>query len=506
LALVTPQIEEVLDRDNNELHRILISFQTSDAEVESGKFVSNGRSRGQIRSDILNEANEAQLEFKSWLFDQNNLDTASFSNDPFQESEIPYANGTALYANSSLIDAIRKRNDVKWISKLKPVGECDYRIHNMGTVQRQKYINVPKTLEANYVWERYTGSGIVCAVIDSGVNLKHPFLKHAAVNGTLEASSKSFAYPGKYLNDSTGHGTACAGLIAGVGEDDAPIGMAPNSKIYNVKICPTDQMSILIGFQHALKCGFVDVVSCSLSWGVEEDANKGCWRNLCVNALKLGILHANSVGNEGNAACIGNGNYKIPLNVNVPGSCPPPSVRGNIEGGVSSTISVGASIFTADGRKRENASSKGPSDWFFEPFHDYPTKKLGADPLNPGCHFWSGGLIKPDLCTLGKNVLTLRHNFNGIFGKYAIFGGSSAATAIVAGALCLMAEARLKSIPIDKRDSYKPNPAEFLELLEDGCDKMIDQPTMTGKSNGFGAGTLNLKRTFEIGSSNGLWT
>lgn len=69
------------------------------------------------------------------------------------------------------------------------------------------------------------------AVVDTGVDLKHPDLQGVLLDGyNAEA-------PGKPPQDGYGHGTMCAGLVAAVANNGQGIaGVAPNAKIVPVKV------------------------------------------------------------------------------------------------------------------------------------------------------------------------------------------------------------------------------------------------------------------------------
>jgi serine protease len=78
-------------------------------------------------------------------------------------------------------------------------------------------------------WKRATGKGVVVAVIDSGVDLRHPDLKGALVPG------KDFG-GGTSVQDDCGHGTEVAGIIAArQGNGIGISGVAPTARIMPLK-------------------------------------------------------------------------------------------------------------------------------------------------------------------------------------------------------------------------------------------------------------------------------
>ncbi len=93
-------------------------------------------------------------------------------------------------------------------------------------------------INADDVWDLYdecgesiTGLGVTVAVIDTGLDYNHPDLKDNFVDGY------DFVNNDNDPMDDNGHGTHCAGIIAGTGmaSDFRFVGVAPNAKLYIYK-------------------------------------------------------------------------------------------------------------------------------------------------------------------------------------------------------------------------------------------------------------------------------
>ncbi|RKN45608.1 type VII secretion-associated serine protease mycosin [Streptomyces hoynatensis] len=90
-------------------------------------------------------------------------------------------------------------------------------------------------------WDLATGAGVDVAVIDSGVDARHPDLAGAVRRGSdiavvADARDHELTRP-RPVQDCEGHGTAVAGLIAAArGEGDRIAGVAPGARIYPVRM------------------------------------------------------------------------------------------------------------------------------------------------------------------------------------------------------------------------------------------------------------------------------
>ncbi len=91
-------------------------------------------------------------------------------------------------------------------------------------------------LRASTAWRTSTGSGVVVAVIDSGVDGTHPDLTGRVLPGLDLVSPGGAGEP-----DPVGHGTTVAGLIAGRNDDShGVVGLAPDARILPVRVLDAD--------------------------------------------------------------------------------------------------------------------------------------------------------------------------------------------------------------------------------------------------------------------------
>lgn len=343
-----------------------------------------------------------------------------------------------------------------------------------------------KRVNAPLLWQvGLDGDGILVAVIDTGVNYDHPDLKNRMWNGGTEfpKHGKDFAAQDKDPQDEGengfGHGTACAGIVAGDGTSGKKTGVAPGARIMALRVGGSEH-SFWDALQFAIEHR-VHVISMSMTWKNDKSPNYPGWRRNCESLLAAGILHANSTGNQGTVST--SGKLKIPFNIGAPGNCPPPRlhplqaapVGGELH--LSSAISCGS---TDDADRLRDNSGRGPSAWESMPYTDFPFAG-GTKP----------GLIKPDVCAPGSATDTCNWRFNEVGGKpYVTFSGTSAATPHLAGCLALLAQACRRAVtPIV--------PARVQEALENTAVRIQGQSR--DKQNDFGAGRIDVFAAFNYG-------
>ena len=156
-------------------------------------------------------------------------------------------------------------------------------------------------LQAPEIWAQgEKGSGIVVAVLDTGIDRLHADLMPNIIGGknfTNEGSCDDF-------QDHNGHGTHCAGTIAGVENEKGVVGVAPEAKLLIGKVLDANgsgsYRSIIQGIKWATKWEGekgekVRIISMSLG-GSYNDKNL---EEAILEACAKGILVVVASGNEG---------------------------------------------------------------------------------------------------------------------------------------------------------------------------------------------------------------
>ena len=316
-------------------------------------------------------------------------------------------------------------------------------------------------VNADDAWELgVTGQGVLVAIIDSGVNYNHVDLADHLWDGGAQFPHHGYD---TYENDNDpmdefGHGTHCAGTICGDGTSGTKTGMAPDATLMCIKCVSNEGMGgaadINKGMEWAIE-HHADVLSMSLGVPLSTVPDRTMLRRTSVTALELGVVAAVAVGNEGNNELF----YPIPDNVRVPGSCPPPWIHpdqaGNA-GELSCVVAIGAVDYN---NATAYFSSHGPVTWKATEFGDYE--------YQPGI-----GLIRPDVCAPGVDIVSLDYSTTDGFTKMS---GTSMATPCAAGVIALL---------LDKNPELTP--ADISRILETTAQKISNN-----KNNYTGSGLID---------------
>jgi subtilisin len=108
-------------------------------------------------------------------------------------------------------------------------------------------------------WKNRTGKGVSVAVIDSGIDTSHPKLE-GKIRESVESQrdGKRVVFVPSASGDSSGHGTACAGIITSIAKD---------TELYSVKVLGSESLgdgqTFLAGIEYAIKRKF-QIINLSL--------------------------------------------------------------------------------------------------------------------------------------------------------------------------------------------------------------------------------------------------
>lgn len=489
--------ERIKNARDHDTFEVVVFLETEPArEVQNSiKDLDASPERHEIVSNMQSTAKNSQNSLLNYLTNQ-------------QEKLFSLSDGAAvpqvssvesLWINNSIkaevaLETLREiidRDDVTYveierrtdIEELLDVKVLEDRELNISVANSSKPIAWSVShINAPLLWQLgIDGTDVVVAVVDTGVNYNHPDLKSRMwASTTYPKHGYDFANNDTDPNDSQGHGTSCAGIVAGDGTSGKRTGVAPGAQIMAIRVGGAETQ-FWRGLQFAVAEG-AHVISMSMSWKYPNNPDYVGWRRVCESILAAGVLHANSIGNQGNKPR----RYPIPFNIATPGNCPPPKIHSsqNPAGGISSVISCGA---TNNWDALAAYSGRGPAAWESGVYADYPWKNGNAK-----------GLIKPDICAPGPGTESCNYQYPALQGSkpYKSFGGTSAATPHIGGCLALLANACIRA--------QKPIiPSLIQEAIETTAVRAKGQKS--DKENHFGAGRVDIKAAYDYGLRKNYW-
>ncbi|NJE60567.1 S8 family serine peptidase [Thermococcus sp. 21S7] len=271
---------------------------------------------------------------------------------------------------------------------------------------------------ADTVWNSlgYDGSGIVVAVIDTGIDASHPDLKGKVVAWYDVVNGKTTPY------DDNGHGTHVAGIVAGTGAVNSRyIGVAPGAKLVGVKVLAADGS------------GTISDIIAGVDWVVQNKDKYG----IKVINLSLGSSQS-SDGTDSLSQAVNNAWASGLVVCVAAGNSGPKTYTVGSPAAADKVITVGA-VDSTD--TIASFSSRGPT----------------AD-----------GRLKPEVVAPGVDIIAPRASGTSmgtpIDNYYTKASGTSMATPHVAGAAALILQAhptwspdKIKTAFIETADIVKPD-------------------------------------------------
>ncbi len=146
---------------------------------------------------------------------------------------------------------------------------------------------------AETAWKTSTGSGVVVAVIDTGVQAGHADLSGHVLSG------RDYVAPGTSANDENGHGTHVAGIITAISNNGRGIaGLAPKTKVLPVRVLDRsgvgDSANVAKGIIWAVDHG-AKVINLSLSSTQADSAGRAA----VAYAISKNVVVVAAAGNDG---------------------------------------------------------------------------------------------------------------------------------------------------------------------------------------------------------------
>ncbi|MCR3955490.1 MAG: S8 family serine peptidase [Gudongella sp.] len=147
-------------------------------------------------------------------------------------------------------------------------------------------------------WDSSRGAGIGVAVLDTGVDMDHEDLE--VVGGRRFYLRGLTLRSDDQYNDVNGHGTHVAGTIAALDNGIGVVGVAPEAKLYAVKVLGDNGSgsvsAIVAGIEWVYNRSDISIINMSLG----SSTYSATFENACNRAYSEGILIVSSAGNSGN--------------------------------------------------------------------------------------------------------------------------------------------------------------------------------------------------------------
>ncbi|HYO76876.1 MAG TPA: S8 family serine peptidase [Thermoanaerobaculia bacterium] len=134
--------------------------------------------------------------------------------------------GFAANLTEAEVETLRSSGEVRWIEPAVERYAFDVTRNLMGQT-------IPHGITATYARQAGSGrrTGVVnVVVLDTGIDFNHPELK------AIYAGGYNALIPGEAPFDDNGHGTHVAGTIAAADNDAGVVGVAPNVRLWGVKL------------------------------------------------------------------------------------------------------------------------------------------------------------------------------------------------------------------------------------------------------------------------------
>lgn len=318
--------------------------------------------------------------------DGTTLNQQSLDQVGFLKNEFKVLPGSSMEVSAENLGALARIKGVKGVYE-------DQKLSILGDLDGESSTGVGYCLrdDPRMQVSNLTGDGVTVAILDTGVDPKHLSLDDMDDDiSTFDpkiVAFKDFVNERKEPYDDQGHGTHCANLIAGTGEDG---GVAPGARLVAIKIM--DEYGA---------CYLSDAIT-ALDWCIENQDDFG----IDVVSFSVGgegssdgtsLLDkaCDRIVDEGLVVCVAAGNSG-------------PSKKSIVTPGTAENVITAGAIYS-DGEIFQ-MSSRGPTQ---------------------------DNRIKPDLVTVGVDVVSAKSGT--LFGQSAM-SGTSMATPQVAGAVAILLE------------------------------------------------------------------
>ncbi|HZX44234.1 MAG TPA: S8 family peptidase, partial [Candidatus Nanoarchaeia archaeon] len=254
------------------IHGLVSSLNNSDSElpeiIKTNEHKLNDATKRHLNSLAVDYTDKYILRFKKQI-NENKLDKVNV------KKTMPKLRIASIDANRKEAINLLKDSEIESL-------ELDQSIEQLSD-------NIPygvyKT-NAPPIWNNTKGKGVKVAILDTGIS-KHPDL---SIAGGVSIISEDYI-------DNNGHGTAVAGVVSALLNDEGLVGVAPETNLYAVKIMEGfygDLSNAIGGVEWAIDNN-MNIIS--MSFGME--AYSQIFKKVLDEAYANGTLIVAAAGNNG---------------------------------------------------------------------------------------------------------------------------------------------------------------------------------------------------------------
>lgn len=236
--------------------------------------------------------------------------------------KLPIIHGLAIRASAAQARALAANPDVHAVSlnttvtpQSLPAGRFPMMLGGQSVSGDQVQTTYNQTLGVTPLWKfGVTGTGVGVAVIDTGIDGNLPDFASAAGNHSRVIVSAVDNPHATTANDSYGHGTDVAGIIAGNGNNRSDalhgqyVGVAPNANLISIKVSDetgaTNVLDVIYGLQFAVEHRAqynIRVLNLSLDSATPQSYKVDPLDAAVESAWMHGIVVVAAAGNRGSA-------------------------------------------------------------------------------------------------------------------------------------------------------------------------------------------------------------
>ncbi|AHM57842.1 minor extracellular protease Epr (plasmid) [Peptoclostridium acidaminophilum DSM 3953] len=199
-------------------------------------------------------------------------------------------NGQSVYVDSRKVAELMQDEDVELVEKDNIAKALAKPVKPVPSPSQTTPWGIER-VNSNDVLNIATGNGVKVAVVDTGVDTAHPDLSANIAGGA------NFVSTVRSYKDDNGHGTHVAGIIGASNNTIGVVGVAPEARIYAVKVLNksgTGYISdIIAGLQWSVSNG-MDVVNMSLGSNYPSTSFESA-----INAASdAGVIIVAAAGND----------------------------------------------------------------------------------------------------------------------------------------------------------------------------------------------------------------